>query len=362
VIKRDRAKLRAVTIGVHDAIAPLAAEWDALADRAGAPPFARPGWFKAWWSAFGAGTPVVVTTGQRGRLRGVLVLRRGAGVLASPTNAHTPGFGVLAEDPVACVELASWLFAQRSRRVQLDYLDAADPGLPALYRGAAAAGHRMLRTVVQRSPYVVLAPGEDVDRRLGAKGAGNLRRNRRRLEEAGRVEVRVEAAPSRLDQLLEEGFPVEASGWKADRGTAILSSPATRAFYTDVAHWAADAGLLRLGFLRLDGRAIAFAFGLEDRTAFYLLKGGYDPAYRRFAPAKLLFRSLMARAVASGVQRFELLGAAEPWKLAWTRQCHERIRLRSYAPTVLGVADHAAQTAFFRYGHPIARRALARVR
>jgi CelD/BcsL family acetyltransferase involved in cellulose biosynthesis len=351
-----------VTIGVHDAIAPLAAEWDALAERAGASPFARPGWFCAWWSAFGAGRPVVVTTRRRGRLRGVLLLRRGVGVLASPTNAHTPGFGILAEDPVACAELTSWLFAQRSRRLQLDYLDAADPGLTALCRGAAAAGHRMLTTVVQRSPYVVFSPGEDVDRRLGAKAAGNLRRNLRRLGEAGRVEVRVEAAPSRIDELLAEGFPVESSGWKADRGTAIVSSPATRLFYTAVARWAADAGLLRLGFLRLDGRAIAFAFGLEDGAVFYLLKGGYDPAYRRFAPAKLLFRSLMARAAASGVQRFELLGAAEPWKLQWTRECHERILLRSYAPTVLGVADHAAQSAYFRYGQPLAKRALARVR
>ena len=351
-----------MTIGVHDAIAPLAAEWDELAERAGAPPFARPGWFCAWWSAFGAGTPIVVTSRRRGRLRGVLVLRRGTGVLASPTNAHTPGFGVLAEDTAACADLASWLFGQRSRRVQLDLLDAADASLSALYSCAAAAGHRMLRTVVQRSPYVVLAPGEDVDRRLSAKAAGNVRRNLRRLQEAGRVEVRVEAGQSSVDALLAEGFPVEASGWKAERGTAILSSPQTRRFYTAVAHWAADAGLLRLGFLRLDGRPIAFAFGLQDGTAFYLLKGGYDPAYRRFAPAKLLFRALMARAAASGLQRFELLGATEPWKLQWTRHCHERVLLRSYAPTVLGIADHAAQTAYFRYGHPIAKRALARVR
>lgn len=351
-----------MTIDVHDAIAPLDAEWDALAERAGAPPFARPGWFSAWWSAFGAGDPVVVTTTRRGRLRGVLPLRRGAGILASPTNAHTPAFGLLAEDSAAARDLASWLFAQRPRRVQLDYLDSADPGVPELYGAAAASGHRVLRTVVQRSPYAVLVPGEDVDRRLGAKAAGNLRRNLRRLQEAGRVEVRVDAAPRDLDRLLEEGFRVESSGWKAQRGTAILSSSTTRRFYTALARWASDAGLLRLGFVRLDGRAIAFAFALQDAAAFYLLKGGYDPTHRRFAPGKLMFRSLMARAVASGAQRFELLGAAEPWKLEWTCHCHERILVRSYAPTVLGAADHAAQAAYLRYGRPLAKRALARVR
>ena len=351
-----------MTIDVHDAIAPLAEEWDGLAERIGAPPFARPGWFSAWWPAFGAGDPLVLTATRGGRLTGVLPLRRRAGVLASPTNAHTPAFGVLAEDSAAAADLVAWLFAHRPRRVQLDYVDAGDHGLPELDRAAARAGHRVLRTTVQRSPYATLAPGEDVDRRLGTKAARNLRRNLRRLEEAGRVEVQVEAAPRRLDELLEQGFRVESSGWKAARGTAIGSSPTTRRFYAGVAHWAMDAGLLRLGFLRLDGRAIAFAFGLQDATAFYLLKGGYDPGHRRFAPGKLLFRSLMARAVATGAQRFEFLGAAEPWKLEWTGECHERVLVRSYAPTVLGTADRAAQTAYLRYGRPLAKRALARVR
>ena len=351
-----------MTIDVHDAIAPLAEEWDGLAERIGAPLFARPGWFSAWWAAFEAGDPVVLTTTRGGRLTGVLPLRRRAGVLASPTNAHTPAFGPLAEDPAAAAELVAWLFAHRPRRVQLDYVDADDRALVELHRAAARAGHRVLRTTVQRSPYATLAPGEDVDRRLGGKAARNLRRNLRRLEEVGRVDVQVEAAPRRLDELLEQGFRVESSGWKADRGTAIGSSPTTRRFYAGVAHWAIEAGLLRLGFLRLDGRAIAFAFGLQDATAFYLLKGGYDPGYRRFAPGKLLFRSLMARAVADGAQRFEFLGAAEPWKLEWTGECHERILVRSYAPTIRGTADRAAQTAYLRYGRPLAKRALARVR
>src|SRR5207247_10269646 len=64
----------------------------------------------------------------------------------------------------------------------------------------------------------------------------------------------------RLDELLEEGFRVEASGWKSRAGTAIASRPDTRRFYTDVARWASDRGWLRLAFLRLGGRAL-------DRTS-----------------------------------------------------------------------------------------------
>ncbi len=351
-----------MTVDVHDAIDPLAAEWDLLADRTGAQPFARPGWLEAWWAAFGTGELVVVTVRRHGRLTGVLPLRRRSGVLASPTNAHTPAFAVLAEDDAARAELAAWTFARRPRRVQLDYLDASDPALPELYRSAAAARHSVLRTTVQRSPYAVLTPGQDVDRRLGGKPARNLRRNLRRLEETGHVAFELLTAPADLEAVLREGFRVEASGWKAERGTAIASSPATRAFYTGVARWATTAGLLRLGVLRLEGRAIAFAFALQDRTACYLLKGGYEPGLRRFAPGKLLVRSLIAAATESGAQRFEFLGAAEPWKLEWTRRMHERVLVRTYAPTVLGTADRATQTAYLRYGKPLAKRALTRVR
>ncbi|HKP88939.1 MAG TPA: GNAT family N-acetyltransferase, partial [Thermoleophilaceae bacterium] len=40
---------------------------------------------------------------------------------------------------------------------------------------------------------------------------------------------------------------------------------------------AAEQGWLRLAFLRLDGRAIAFDMCLEHGGAFYVLKGGFDP-------------------------------------------------------------------------------------
>jgi CelD/BcsL family acetyltransferase involved in cellulose biosynthesis len=351
-----------VTIEVYDSIAPLVAEWNALAERAAAPPFAQAGWFTVWWEAFGVGAPVIVGARRGGRLVGVLALRRRGGVLASAANAHTPEFRMLVEDLAAARELAAWLFEQRPTRVQLDHVDAQDPALAALCRVAADARHRVLRTTVQRSPYVQFVAGEDVDRRMNGRAARNLRRNERRLRERGAVEFDVVDAARDLDALLIEGFPLEASGWKSQRGTAIVSSPVTERFYTGMAHWAHKASLLRLAFLRLDGRAIAFALCLRDRAACYLIKGGYDPGYRRFAPAKSLIRHLITRAAGEGAQRFEFLGAAETWKLEWTDRCHERLLVRIYAPTPLGNAERAAETVYLRYGKPLAKRALARVR
>ena len=72
-------------------------------------------------------------------------------------------------------------------------------------------------------------------------------------------------------------------------------------FYTDIAGWARGAGLLRLAFLRLDGRAIAFAFGLQDGTAFYLLKACLGLSFQPATP-RICFASPLLPAFLQQVQ------------------------------------------------------------
>jgi CelD/BcsL family acetyltransferase involved in cellulose biosynthesis len=350
-------------IEILDSIAPVAGEWDALVDRVGAPPFVRPGWFAAWWRAFGSGPRVLVTARADGRLVGVVPLqRRGSGV-TSPTNAHSPGFSVVAENAEAAGELADSVLELPGRRLQLDHMDAGDPAAEHIHRRALALGRRVVRWKMRRSPYLAFTdPEEDVDRRLPRTVAANLRRRERRLGEQGRLEVHIADGRQGLDSLLDEGIRLEGSGWKVARGTAIESSPATRSFYTAVSAWAAHQGMLRLVFLRLDGRALAFQLGLEDRGVYYFVKGGYDPAMRNYGPGKLLARAMIARAAEAGLDRFEFLGADEPWKLEWSPRFHERMLLRIFPGSALGTVDGAAQSAYLRYARPLAKRAVEHLR
>jgi CelD/BcsL family acetyltransferase involved in cellulose biosynthesis len=345
-----------------EAIAPIAGEWDALVHRTGAPPFMRPGWVAAWCAAFGTGPLSVVCAWRDGRLAGVLPLQRRSGALTSTTNGQTPAFGPVAEDAEVARALARATFAAAPRHVHLAHLDASDPALAELERVAADAGYRLLRTTIQRSPVVALAARAAPGTGLSAKDAANLRRRRRRLARTGRVAVEVSDGAERLDELLREGLRLEGSGWKERRGTAIASRGDTRRFYDDVARWARAEGLLRLAFLRLDGRGLAFELALQDARAWWFLKGGYDPGAARHAPGKLLAHEMIARAAAAGLERFEFLGAAEAWKVEFTRECRERVRVQAFAPTTFGAADRLAQTGYRRYAWPLARRALGRRR
>ena len=117
---------------------------------------------------------------------------------------------------------------------------------------------------------------------------GDVRRQRRRLEEQGDLTLEARDGTHGLEGLLEEGFGVEGSGWMDAEGASIKAHPARRRFYTEVAQWAAERAWLRLAFLRLDERALAFDYCLEFNRTHYLLKTGYDRVYERFSPGKVL--------------------------------------------------------------------------
>ena len=345
------------TVAVERRIDALEPDWDELADRTRATPFVRPGWIGAWWQAFGRGNLEILVARKDGRLCGVLPLYRRSGSISSTTNEHTPDFGLLAEDLFATRALVRALFARGGRGVRLGFLDAANPDFTACYAGAEAAGYRVLVRTLERSPYVEIdADWAAYEQNLSAKLISDLHRRRRRLAEEGNVSIEGADGSERLDELLAEGFAVEPSGWKAE--SAIVSQPVTRRFYTDVARWAAGRRSLRLSFLRLDGRALAFQYALEDGGAYYFIKGGYDPAYQRFAPGKLLLHALLERAFSIGLERFEFLGHDESWKLEWTNvgAVRERKAFRAFAPSLVGVAEWGVHA----YVRPLVRRARLR--
>lgn len=344
-------------IAIEASIDRLAPEWDSLADRLGASPFMRPGWFEAWWSAFQPGRPELITARRDGRLVGVLPTYRRAGVRHSATNDHTTMFGALADGPAASRKLARALFATGARRTELSFVERRDAWLPQVRESSAQLGWRTLEQALERSPYI-RTDGDfgSYEATLGSKLRSEIRRRRRRLEEDDPLSLEVADGSERLDALLEQGLALEAAAWKADAGTAIESSPATRAFYGRLARWAASRGILRIAFLRHGGRAIAFDLCLECGGVHYLLKTGYDPAYRSAAPGIIIRREMISRAFSTGLASYEFLGHDHAWKLRWTDSCRERVVLRAFAPSLAGSLDRLATVR----ARPLAKRLVRR--
>lgn len=353
--RRPRPALMVSTLERHSTVAKLSAEWDALADRTGGQPWVRPGWVDAWWRAFGSGQLEIIALRQNGELTAVLPLCRRLGALTSVTNWHTPEFDAVGDES-AVTELVAKLLRGRPRRMSMAFVNA-NVGAPlALRQLAKRRGYRLIVRPLEHSPYIATSIGwcAYLAERDG-KMLRELRRRRRHLEREGTLSFSLARGGEHLDGLVDEGFAVEAAGWKGQDGSAVASDPATLRFYREIAHWAAARGALRLGFLRLDGRAIGFDFSIEEGGVHYLLKTGFDPAFSRFAPGKLLRYNMIEHTFAAGLRFYEFLGTNNAWKDEWTHLVRERSLVQAFSPSLPGIVDWSA----FAFARPLAKRILA---
>jgi CelD/BcsL family acetyltransferase involved in cellulose biosynthesis len=330
--------------------------WEALADRLGAPPFLRPGWIIAWSRAFARARLSALTAERNGELVGLLPCLKRGGVLSAPANWHTPVFGFLAADSDVSAALAGALLSAARVRADLSFLDRADPNLATCQLAAGEAERPVIVRSVLHSPFAPLldTTWESYRASLDRKARRDVERRRRRLDEQGSVTVEFTEGHGDLASILDEGFRLEGSGWKRERGTAITSEPRTQKFYAEIAHWARERGWLLLAFLRLDGKPIAFDLCLDHGGTIYVLKGGFDPAFRRFSPGMILTYESLRRALDGGRLSYELLGDDDAYKRVWARSTRERVRFQAFGRSPSGRASHLA----WSYGRSALRRSI----
>jgi CelD/BcsL family acetyltransferase involved in cellulose biosynthesis len=161
--------------------------------------------------------------------------------------------------------------------------------------------------------------------------------------------------PEALDPLLDEAFRVEAAGWKGREGTALAEDSERAAFYRRYAAAACRKGTLRMGFLRIGGRAAAMQLAVTSGGRFWLLKIGYDDSFARCSPGTLLMLETIRYAAAHGLRSYEFLGGLEPWTRVWTQHVRPCVSLRAYPASLRGLAVFTADVGRF------ARRRLDRV-
>lgn len=160
----------------------------------------------------------------------------------------------------------------------------------ALRAMAAQAGRATC--VLEQRQRAALFSGDAADAVIARAGSkerlGQLRRQRRRLEEMGRVTLQEDALPQDVRRAAEEFLALEASGWKAGRG-ALLSQPALATFFRSATRLLAREELCRIVSLRLDGRPLAMMVVLESQRRGFYWKTAYEETFRAQAPGVQLF-------------------------------------------------------------------------
>lgn len=208
-----------------------------------------------------------------------------------------------------------------------------DPHVAAALVMAAAGRGKLMRQRVAPSPFLhVCSSWAEFMSSISSRRRYDLRRARRLLEKNGAVSVDF-AQPSRENVLahLDEAMAVEASGWKGREGSAAAVAVTTADFLRRFCQRAAEAGNLRVSFLRVDGRAVAMQVGVDYADRHWILKIGYDESYADTSPGVQLMHEVVQRVHDMGLSACEFLGSPEPWLQMWTRRARP-CRTYSYYP------------------------------
>jgi CelD/BcsL family acetyltransferase involved in cellulose biosynthesis len=181
-------------------------------------------------------------------------------------------------------------------------------------------------------PWIALDQSwEEPDQHLNAGHRSDLRRARRIAERLGAVEFEIcSPGPLELEALLSEVYAVESAGWKAQNGSALAVDARIGTFFKTYAEAACRKGVLRLAFMRIDGRPVATQFAVEANEGYWLLKIGYDEEFRRCSPGILLILETIRYAAKAGLKCYEFLGVEEGWISLWKPELRSCIRLQTY--------------------------------
>jgi len=299
VVARPRGPVAIAWVDTPDALAAIAHEIGGLVRDAGEPNvFHEPWMLIPAWRRYGGGADVrVLLVREAGEIVGMVPLvRRRLGpfvraALFAPIYCvlSTPLVAAGAE-AVVVAALLDALEAGPDRLLALDDFTAQGPFDRALDDAIAARGQPAANT--RRIARAFLASPERADAYLKGSLSGKkrkeLRRQEKRLGEAGALVFDAWRRPAPHEPWLAEFLALEGAGWKGRAGTALAADPNDRAYIEEVVAAAARRDQLDLVALRLDGRPIAMLLSFRGGNGLFTFKIAHDEAHARSSPGVLL--------------------------------------------------------------------------
>jgi CelD/BcsL family acetyltransferase involved in cellulose biosynthesis len=119
---------------------------------------------------------------------------------------------------------------------------------------------------------------------LGAKKLKEVRRQRHRLADHGAIRFEIARSPEEVTAALEIFLKLEASGWKARRGTALIQDEGDARFIRRAASALAENRQCEIVMLRAGDIPVAAAIVLRHQDRAFYFKLGVDERFAKFSP------------------------------------------------------------------------------
>ena len=286
------------------------AEWDQLALEASDPnPF-----FESWnllpalANLDRDGNARIVIYRSEGKLQGLMPLARAARYYSYPLphmhnwlhhNAFC-GTPLVTRGHEAAFwnAMLGWADDRPGGAIFLHLTNLADDGavyaalreVSARQQRPAAVVHREQRAMLQSEQ----CPEDYFNAAMSAKKRKELRRQHKRLSEAGTLQFHRHADDYKIDQWCDDFLQLEQSGWKGREGSALACDQSTASLFRIALHGGSTRGKIERLSLSLDGRPIAMLVNFLASPGSFSFKTAFDETYSRFSPGVLLQRENLA--------------------------------------------------------------------
>ena len=150
--------------------------------------------------------------------------------------------------------------------------------------GQAGLRPRVLGSYIRASLDATQDSGRLLHEALGAKKLKELRRQRHRLEEHGPVTFDVARKPGEIKPALETFLQLESSGWKGERGTALIQDAGDATFIRRAVPALAETAQCEIVTLRAGATPVASGIVLRHQDRAFFFKLGIDERFAKYSP------------------------------------------------------------------------------
>jgi CelD/BcsL family acetyltransferase involved in cellulose biosynthesis len=315
-------------------------------------------WLEIWWRHFSTGrTLALMTVRRHSRLIGLAPLfsmRNRFGGVMPYRSLQFLGTGLVGSDYLDVVmrrgeetavsrSLAEFV-NRRGPVMTLSHLHAKGALTAGVVQELEQTGWTVLRRVIDVCPHIPLKghTWESYLAGLGSQHRYNFNRRLKNLHKLGTLTFDVVEKEDQRQEALQTLIDLHNLRWDERGGSQTLRSPVIQAFHDSFSRVALERGWLRLFTLRLDGRPVGALYGFLYGRRFYFYQSGFDPAYRQHSVGLVTMGLAIKRAVAEGVEDYDLLHGSETYKALWASESHELVRLQLFPPSVGGILCRGA--------------------
>jgi CelD/BcsL family acetyltransferase involved in cellulose biosynthesis len=330
-------------------LAALAPGWDMLAESVALPMLTHAWVLSCAANLYREDALHVIAVRQQGVLAGVAPLvatfRRGIRRLELLGGRYLGEPSGLLYNSSEALDVLVRAIVDARRPFMLARIPAQSPAIAQLRSATRRRNLMAVRPAADTIAVPIASGWDEYLARLASRRRYDLKRARRRADQAGKIMFRIHSPdPEEVDGLFAEFVRIEAMGWKDRNGSSLRQRQVLRGFFQQYARLASRSGNLRFSFLELEGRPIAAQLSVEHAKRFWVLKIGYDEAWSRCSPGMQLLAETMRYAFEHQLEAYEFLGHYEDWLHGWQGEHSEFRTIACYPATLSGMWGLATDT------------------